>query len=59
MAPLRSLGAALVAISSIVSQVNGLYFYIDGTTPKCFFEELAAGTLVVGMQSLSPIKDVS
>jgi hypothetical protein len=42
------LGAALLALASMVSQVNGLYFYIDGTTPKCFFEELAKDTLVVG-----------
>ena len=48
MAPLRALGAALLALSSMVSQVNGLYFYIDGTTPKCFFEELAKDTMVVG-----------
>ena len=48
MAPLRTLGAALVALSAMVSQVNGLYFYIDGTTPKCFFEELAKDTMVVG-----------
>jgi hypothetical protein len=50
MASLRSLGAALLALSSMVSQVNGLYFYIDGITPKCFFEELAKDTLVVGTQ---------
>jgi p24 family protein alpha len=43
------MGAALLAVSSLISQVNGLYFYIDGTTPKCFFEELAKDTLVVGM----------
>ncbi|KAK3682123.1 emp24/gp25L/p24 family/GOLD-domain-containing protein [Podospora appendiculata] len=27
---------------------QALYFYIDGTTPKCFFEELPKDTLVVG-----------
>lgn len=28
--------------------VQSLYFYIDGTSPKCFFEELPKDTLVVG-----------
>ncbi|MCJ1340067.1 emp24p/erv25p- protein [Bachmanniomyces sp. S44760] len=27
---------------------NALYFYLDGTTPKCFYEELPKDTLVVG-----------
>ncbi|KAJ2905548.1 transmembrane emp24 domain-containing protein [Zalerion maritima] len=27
---------------------RALYFYIDGTTPKCFFEELPKDTMVVG-----------
>ena len=28
--------------------VNALYFYLDSTTPKCFYEELPKDTLVVG-----------
>jgi hypothetical protein len=39
--PLLSLGALLVPVQC-------LYFYIDGTSPKCFFEELPKDTLVVG-----------
>jgi len=35
-------------ISAFLSQVQALYFFIDGTTPKCFFEELPKDTLVVG-----------
>ena len=35
-------------ILSIVTPVNALYFYLDSTTPKCFFEELPKDTLVVG-----------
>ena len=27
---------------------RGLYFYIDGNTPKCVYEELPKDTLVVG-----------
>ena len=27
---------------------QGLYFYIDGNTPKCVYEELPKDTLVVG-----------
>lgn len=47
MAPLKAL---LVGLSLIVSRAHSLYFYIDGTNSKCFYEELARDTLVVGMQ---------
>jgi hypothetical protein len=39
-------GAALLA-----SQAQALYFYIDGPSQKCFFEELPKDTLVVGMHT--------
>ncbi|KAF7866839.1 hypothetical protein EAF04_005680 [Stromatinia cepivora] len=39
------LGAAL---SVLLTPIQSLYFYIDGTAPKCFFEELPKDTLVVG-----------
>jgi len=32
----------------LASAVQALYFFIDGTTPKCFFEELPKDTMVVG-----------
>lgn len=35
-------------ILSLSAVAQALYFYIDGTTPKCFFEELPKDTLVVG-----------
>lgn len=47
--------ATMWSISSIVSaallfaQTQALYFYIDGPSQKCFFEELPKDTLVVGM----------
>jgi hypothetical protein len=37
-----------VALTSLISSSQALYFYLDGTTPKCFYEDLAKGTLVVG-----------
>jgi hypothetical protein len=40
-------GAALLA-----SQAQALYFYIDGPSQKCFFEELPKDTLVVGMPAI-------
>ena len=40
--------ATLFAATSLILPANSLYFYIDGTTPKCFFEELPKETLVVG-----------
>jgi hypothetical protein len=42
-------GAAL-----LVSQAQALYFYIDGPSQKCFFEELPKDTLVVGMPAIQP-----
>jgi hypothetical protein len=44
----------LLAASFSAQQVSGLYFYIDGKSPKCFFEELPKDTLVVG-KPLPPI----
>ena len=38
----------LLSLSALLAPVQSLYFYIDGNTPKCFFEELPKDTLVVG-----------
>jgi hypothetical protein len=37
-----------LAASALLAPVQSLYFYIEGTTPKCFFERLPKDTLVVG-----------
>ena len=37
-----------LALGSIIP-ANALYFYMDSTNPKCFYEELPKDTLVVGM----------
>jgi p24 family protein alpha len=39
---------ALLPLLSLGSVAQALYFYIDGSTPKCFFEELPKDTMVVG-----------
>lgn len=39
---------SLLSLSTFLIPVHSLYFYIDGTTPKCFYEELPKDTLVVG-----------
>lgn len=39
---------AFLPLLSLAAVANALYFYIDGVTPKCFFEELPKDTLVVG-----------
>lgn len=39
---------AVMALSALLVPVQSLYFYIDGTNPKCFYEELPKDTLVVG-----------
>lgn len=38
----------LVALSSLAQVTQALYFFLDGTTQKCFYEELPKDTLVVG-----------
>lgn len=47
--PLRLLRSlSLFFLLNVLVPVNALYFYLDSTTPKCFYEELPKGTLVVG-----------
>jgi len=43
---------SLVALATLLSQVSALYFYIDGPSQKCFFEELPKDTLVVGTKQI-------
>ncbi|KAF2759692.1 hypothetical protein EJ05DRAFT_437086 [Pseudovirgaria hyperparasitica] len=38
----------LLSIAILVLPSHAIYFYFDGNSPKCFFEELAKDTLVVG-----------
>lgn len=38
------------SLALLWSQAQALYFYIDGPTQKCFFEELPKDTLVVGKE---------
>ena len=40
----------IAGLALLASQAQALYFYIDGPSQKCFFEELPKDTLVVGMQ---------
>lgn len=37
-----------MALSSLAQVTQALYFFLDGTTQKCFYEELPKDTLVVG-----------
>lgn len=39
---------ALLSLLSLSTVAQALYFYVDGHSPKCFFEELPKDTLVVG-----------
>ncbi|KAI0472700.1 emp24/gp25L/p24 family/GOLD-domain-containing protein [Xylariaceae sp. FL0804] len=41
----------ILPLLSLASVAQALYFFIDGTSPKCFFEELPKDTLVVGHYS--------
>lgn len=40
----------IAGLALLASQAQALYFYIDGPSQKCFFEELPKDTLVVGME---------
>lgn len=39
---------SLLPILTLGAVANALHFFIDGVTPKCFYEELPKDTLVVG-----------
>lgn len=39
---------SLLALAALLMPTQALYFYIDGPSQKCFFEELPKDTLVVG-----------
>ncbi|KAL6701058.1 emp24/gp25L/p24 family/GOLD domain-containing protein [Trichoderma pleuroticola] len=39
---------SLFSLATFVAAAQALYFFIDGGTPKCFYEELPKDTLVVG-----------
>ena len=39
---------SVFAFAALLLPTQALYFYIDGPTQKCFFEELPKDTLVVG-----------
>ncbi|ORY59560.1 emp24/gp25L/p24 family/GOLD [Pseudomassariella vexata] len=39
---------AILPLLSLSSVAQALYFYIDGSNPKCFYEDLPKDTLVVG-----------
>jgi hypothetical protein len=39
---------ALLPLLALTQAAQALFFYIDGTSSKCFFEELPKDTLVVG-----------
>lgn len=49
---MKSLLATFVAATSLFTSSQALFFYVDGTTPKCFYEDLPKDTLVVGMEHL-------
>jgi hypothetical protein len=42
---------AILPLLTLSSVAQALHFFIDGTQPKCFFEELPKDTLVVGHYS--------
>lgn len=39
---------AILPLLTLSGVAQALYFFIDGTQPKCFYEELPKDTLVVG-----------
>ncbi|KAK0347630.1 emp24p/erv25p-related protein [Friedmanniomyces endolithicus] len=50
---------SLLSLAALLIPSQALYFYIDGPTQKCFFEELPKDTLVVGTFSATQWNDQS
>ncbi|KAI0974144.1 emp24/gp25L/p24 family/GOLD [Xylaria arbuscula] len=48
---------AILPLLSMSAVAQALYFFIDGTQPKCFYEELPKDTLVVGHYNLDEYDD--
>lgn len=48
---------SLLAFLCLLAPSQALYFYLDGTTPKCFYEELPKDTLVVGRLEMTPLQE--
>ncbi|KAF2864102.1 transmembrane emp24 domain-containing protein [Piedraia hortae CBS 480.64] len=47
------------AITLLLASAEALYFYTDGSAPKCFLEEYAKGTMVVGTYKATQWNDQS
>jgi hypothetical protein len=45
---MHSMLFSVLAFAALLLPTQALYFYIDGPSQKCFFEELPKDTLVVG-----------
>lgn len=45
---MHSVFFSVLAFAALMLPTQALYFYIDGPSQKCFFEELPKDTLVVG-----------
>ncbi|KAI1750825.1 emp24/gp25L/p24 family/GOLD [Xylaria castorea] len=50
---------AILPLLSLSAVAQALYFFIDGTAPKCFYEELPKDTLVVGHYTAEEFDDNS
>ncbi|KAI0452438.1 emp24/gp25L/p24 family/GOLD [Xylaria acuta] len=50
---------AILPLLSLSTVAQALYFFIDGTQPKCFYEELPKDTLVVGHYTAEEYDDNS
>lgn len=48
---------AFLPFVSLLGAAQALHFFVDGKTPKCFFEELPKDTLVVGHYSAEEYND--
>lgn len=47
----------LLGLTSLAQVTQALYFFLDGTTQKCFYEELPKDTLVVGHYTAEEFDD--
>lgn len=46
-----------IPLLALASTAQALYFFVDGASSKCFYEELPKGTLVAGKYSAEEFDD--
>lgn len=46
---MKSLTLPILLLVSLLNYAQAMYFFLDGTVPRCFLEDLPASTVVTGI----------